>query len=211
MSHKIYKYTNTITGMSYIGQTRQSIQKRAGKNMINYKPCKKFWEAIQNYGTDIWHFEILWDGLTLDEANIYEEVEIRDNQTLYPYGYNLYYGVNVYGEKTRETKIKMSESHKHPKRIDIAQFFISLPYWKPLSEKRKLIYAKFPEVNRSTICRWVRQWDAIKKIKQADVYPFFISLPNTMTITEKRNLLYSRYPTVNKGTMQRWIRKWKIR
>ena len=36
--------------------------------------------------------ETLWDGLTLDEANIYEQIEIRDNETLYPYGYNLSYG-----------------------------------------------------------------------------------------------------------------------
>ena len=61
---KIYKYTNLITGMSYIGQTCKPLSTRAGHNMQNYCGCEKFWEAIQNYGTDCWSVEILWDGLT---------------------------------------------------------------------------------------------------------------------------------------------------
>ena len=88
-SYKIYKYTNLITGMSYIGQTCRSLKRRADRDMKGYGGCEKFWEAIQHYGTGCWRVEILWDGLTLEEANIYEQVEIRDNETLYPYGYNL--------------------------------------------------------------------------------------------------------------------------
>ena len=87
--YKIYKYTNLITGMSYIGQTCKTLKQRAGRNMQRYRDCDKFWEAIQHYGTDCWRSEILWDGLTSEEANIYEQVEIRDNETLFPYGYNL--------------------------------------------------------------------------------------------------------------------------
>ena len=91
-SFKIYKYTNLITGQGYVGKTFKTLEERAGRNLRNYHACQKFWEAIQHYGTDCWKHEILWDGLTLDEANIYEQVEIQDNETIYPYGYNQTFG-----------------------------------------------------------------------------------------------------------------------
>ena len=95
--------------MSYVGQTCRTLEKRAGGNMTNYRDCEKFWEAIEAYGTNCWRVEILWDGLTLDEANIYEQVEIRDNETLYPYGYNLNEGGNSYNA-SEETRRKMSQA-----------------------------------------------------------------------------------------------------
>ena len=61
-TYKIYKYTNLITGMSYIGQTCRPLHYRAGKNMTGYRLCNKFWEAIEAYGTDCWTVEILWEG-----------------------------------------------------------------------------------------------------------------------------------------------------
>ena len=90
--YKIYKYTNLITGMSYVGKTYRTLEQRAEQGMKGYRGCEKFWEAIQYYGTDCWRDEILWDGLTSDEANIYEQVEIQDNGTIYPYGYNQTFG-----------------------------------------------------------------------------------------------------------------------
>ena len=111
-SFKIYKYTNLITGMSYIGQTCRSLNIRAGRNMTGYRDSVKFWEAIQHYGTDCWRDEILWDGLTIDEANIYEQVEIRDNETLYPYGYNMESGGNNNKSLSDSTRQKISKSLK---------------------------------------------------------------------------------------------------
>ena len=106
-TYKIYKWTNLITGMSYVGQTKHSLEKRAKRNMSGYRECDKFWEAIQHYGTDCWQVEILWDGLTLEEANVYEE--IRDNETLFPYGYNLKTG-GLNSEHSPETRKKISEN-----------------------------------------------------------------------------------------------------
>ena len=107
---KIYKYTNLITGMSYIGQTCKPLSTRAGHNMQNYCGCEKFWEAIQNYGTDCWSVEFLWDGLTLDEANIYEQIEIKDNETLYPYGYNVSLG-GFNATHSPDTRAKISKNN----------------------------------------------------------------------------------------------------
>lgn len=78
--------------------------------MTHYRDCKKFWEAIQHYGTDCWRVEILWDGLTLEEANIYEQVEIQDNETLYPYGYNLNEGGGGIPNPSEETRRRMSQA-----------------------------------------------------------------------------------------------------
>ena len=108
-TYKIYKYTNLITGMSYIGQTCRPLHYRAGRNMTGYRLCSKFWEAIQHYGTDCWAVEILWEGLTLEEANVYEDVEIHDNETLYPYGYNLKNG-GMKIDPSPKTRAKMSKS-----------------------------------------------------------------------------------------------------
>ena len=108
-TYKIYKYTNLITGMSYIGQTCRKLKTRAGRNMEGYSGCEKFWEAIEAYGTDCWQSEILWDGLTLDEANTYEQVEIQDNETLYPYGYNMSLG----GLNTTHTQGTLSKISKN--------------------------------------------------------------------------------------------------
>ena len=110
-SYKIYKYTNLITGMSYVGQTCKTLEQRAEPDMKGYRGCVKFWEAIEMYGTDCWRVEILWDGLTLDEANIYEQVEIQDNETIYPYGYNLNEGGGGINPSI-ETLQKMSEAAK---------------------------------------------------------------------------------------------------
>ena len=88
-TYKIYKYTNLTTGMGYIGQTCRPLSIRAGgPNMNGYRGCKEFWKAIQGYGTDCWQVEILREGLTAEEANIYEDVEIKKHGTLIPNGYN---------------------------------------------------------------------------------------------------------------------------
>ena len=77
--------------------------------MTGYRLCNRFWEAIQHYGTDCWAVEILWEGLTLEEANVYEDVEIHDNETLYPYGYNLKNGGMKIAHSPK-TRAKMSKS-----------------------------------------------------------------------------------------------------
>lgn len=73
--YKIYKYTNLINGKIYIGQTKNSLEKRA-LNGTNYKGSRYFYNAIQKYGWNNFIPEILEDGLSLDKANIREEYYI---------------------------------------------------------------------------------------------------------------------------------------
>ena len=57
--------------------------------MTGYRGCSEFWKAIQEYGADCWQVEILREGLTAEEADAYEDVEIKNHGTLTPNGYNL--------------------------------------------------------------------------------------------------------------------------
>ena len=198
---KIYKYTNLITGMSYIGRTCETLKRRAGSKMKGYIGCEKFWEAIQHYGTDCWRVEILWDGLTLDEANVYEELEIQDNETLYPYGYNKtpHGRVGTYGCKkpqSEETKRKISESAKSSPLVAEAQRLAT----EAAAEKARGVPR--PKEVRDKISVGHRKSD------YAEMHDFFLSLPTDMHLSEKTRLLRERFPNVGNRTIYFRLRKW---
>ena len=292
-TYKIYKYTNLITGMSYVGQTRKTLKQRAEPDMKGYRGCEKFWEAIQHYGTDCWRSEILWDGLTLDEANIYEQVEIRDNETVDPYGYNLNEGgggINpsketlqkmsekakereakkraegyIVSEETRqrisvantgkkrkpESCQKMSEKAKErearkkaegykvseetlrkksenaqkmwndrrpPKHL-AKEFYLTLDPNLPISEIRKILYDKFPDVNQGTVCRWVREWykeftgktlHSGQKVEYNPARALFFSLPTTISLAKKRKIIFDKFlGSIAHGTLCTWTHQWE--
>ena len=71
--------------------------------------------------------------------------------------------------KTLSTEIcqKMSESHKgktphnkSPHRIPARKSFFSFPETMLLTEKRKILYKEFPNLHKSTIRRWSKQWQS---------------------------------------------------
>lgn len=70
--YRVYRYT-TPDGRVYIGQTCSSLEVRADKNGKGYKPCTKFWYAIQYFGWENIKSEILADGLTKENANLIEQ------------------------------------------------------------------------------------------------------------------------------------------
>ena len=104
----IYKHT-APNGKVYIGQTCQNPQHRFGKNGYRYKKCTLFYNAIQKYGWDNFKHEVLFDGLSQEEANK-KEIELirqyRSNER--SYGYNLQEG-GENGSPAEETRKKMSE------------------------------------------------------------------------------------------------------
>ncbi len=51
--YKVYKYTNSLNGKVYIGQTRNSLAKGRG-----YDRCPAFYNAIQKYGL---HFKYVYE------------------------------------------------------------------------------------------------------------------------------------------------------
>lgn len=100
----VYCHENKLDGKKYIGQTKLGLYKRAGKNGYKYKGSRHFYYAIQKYGWDgFYHYEIA-SNLTLEEANHFEELLIKELKTNdSTYGYNIAFGGDN-KEPTEETK-----------------------------------------------------------------------------------------------------------
>ena len=91
-NYKIYVHIFP-NGKLYIGQTRQSLKNRFGKNGYNYKGCKRMSDAICEFGwNNIIHL-LLFDNLTSEIADIIEIELIKKYKTYdINYGYNMTLG-----------------------------------------------------------------------------------------------------------------------
>ena len=111
--YKVYKYT-APNGKIYIGQTCQSIKRRAGGNGIGYIETPLFYKAIQKYGYDNFTVEIIADCLTLQEANWLEIYLIAYYHSYErKHGYNLSLGGGgILGYSSPEKSAKISKAKK---------------------------------------------------------------------------------------------------
>lgn len=110
--YTIYKYTNSVNGKVYIGQTSKTMSERAQKNGHNYSECRKFYSAIKKYGWDSFVPEVICTVETIDEANELEQRYISIyNSTNDMYGYNIALGGSNH-EMSDETKRIISEKAK---------------------------------------------------------------------------------------------------
>lgn len=117
--YSVYKHTllKEVSGkendMSYIGITTLQPKMRWGKNGRCYNKSSYFWNAIQKYGWDNFSHDILFEGLTKDEAE-QKEIELiayyksanRD------FGYNISLGGFHHGKHSEESRIKISNARK---------------------------------------------------------------------------------------------------
>ena len=107
---KVYCHT-CPNGKRYIGITSCSVKKRWGSNGILYKE-QLFYSAIQEFGWDNIKHEILFDGLTKEQAEEIETELIKKYKCLdRNYGYNVAYK-GVIHTHTDETRQKMSRTRK---------------------------------------------------------------------------------------------------
>lgn len=107
----VYMHTNKINGKKYIGITQQSVEQR-WRNGRGYK-TQVFYNAIKKYGWNNFSHDVLFDGLTKEEAE-QKEIELiafykSDNKN---FGYNVSHGGNCSGTMLEETKRKISEANK---------------------------------------------------------------------------------------------------
>lgn len=113
-SYYIYKHTSPY-GKIYIGMTCQEPIKR-WKYGWGYKNNHHFDSAIQKYGWDNFEHEILFTGLTQDEASIKEQELIEKYKSNNPdFGYNISSGGHGGREgvpQSDEVKRKVSEANK---------------------------------------------------------------------------------------------------
>lgn len=118
--YKVYKHTlpKSISGkendMVYIGITGQENPwDRWGVHKAHYKYNSHFNRAISKYSWENFLHEVLFDGLTKEEA---EDLEIKliaeYNSTNEKFGYNKANGGSSVGKHTEETKSILSERAK---------------------------------------------------------------------------------------------------
>lgn len=111
MSYIVYKHTSP-SGKVYIGMTCMKSKER-WKNGNGYGTCRLFKRAIQKYGWESFEHEILFSGLTKEEAEA-KEIEMITvyKATDKKHGYNIEKGGMGNGKHSEETLWKMSENRK---------------------------------------------------------------------------------------------------
>lgn len=108
----VYIHTNKINGKKYVGITSQKVEYRWGKEGNNYLKCTYFFNAIKKYGWESFSHDVIFSGLTEQEAKE-KEVELisQYNTSNSSHGYNLTYGGqgNIPNDATR---VKISRKSK---------------------------------------------------------------------------------------------------
>ena len=86
-------HINKINNKVYIGKTCQEPEVRFGSNGCGYRACPHFYNAIKKYGWDNFDHKILYEGLSLEEANRLEKQTINQFDSRNPEkGYNIRIG-----------------------------------------------------------------------------------------------------------------------
>lgn len=158
-------YCHTLEGKPYIGQTFGDNEKEWNRRFQNgngYKGCTHFYNAIKKYGWENVKTEILFTGLSQEEANLREELLIRMYDTANPeVGYNITLGGSSnnrgknchsddywqrrYREMTEEEKDRYVANHKlwdskpenKKKRVDANRRWLSKQTPEKLEEIRQ--------------------------------------------------------------------------
>lgn len=93
LTYAVYLYRNTHNGKIYVGLTKTSLQKRAGKDGSFYRGSPLFFAAIRKYGWSSFEGTVIRSGLSKKQAAAFERWLIveRGSQSR-KYGYNLHRG-----------------------------------------------------------------------------------------------------------------------
>jgi group I intron endonuclease len=195
LAYLVYKHTSP-SGKAYIGQTKnyskRCLQHRSPLN----NNCASFSNAIKKYGWDNFHHEVLIDGLSLDDANTWEELLIAEHGTLSPNGYNLKTGGdNV--KLSEETKAKMSksqrESDKNPERNKkIAAFFSDPDLRRSISERQARIN-NTPEVKEKISKSKRKDWEVVGPSGEV------LLISNMKQFCIDNNLNYTNMKDISRG------------
>lgn len=90
--YSIYKITNEINEKVYIGQTAFGIEKRFKEHIKKAQSLayvhRPLYNAMNKYGIDKFHIELVEDGLTKEEANRQEKYWIAQYDSFKGDGYN---------------------------------------------------------------------------------------------------------------------------
>ena len=108
--YTVYQHKNKINGKSYIGITSQEPEDRWGSQGCNYKSSPHFYSAIQKYGWNNFEHNILFTGLTKEQACLKEQELIKEYDLMNrEFGYNSTSGGDIF-IMNEETKQKISQA-----------------------------------------------------------------------------------------------------
>ena len=108
--YTVYQHKNKINGKVYIGITSQKPEQRWGSQGCNYKSSPHFYSAILKYGWNNFEHNILFIGLSKEQACLKEQELIKNfNSMNREYGYNSTSGGDIF-VMNEETKQKISQA-----------------------------------------------------------------------------------------------------
>lgn len=159
----IYKITNKINGMSYIGQSKNCMERWSQhKNAHRERYIDK---AIDEFGKENFTFKIEIK-CSPEELDYYEQETIKKYNSLWPNGYNIQIG-GVTGYKHESyTRQKMSDAmkgDKNPsKRLDVRQKISEV---KKNTPKQKWLTpnGEIREMHISHVKQWHPDWILIEE------------------------------------------------
>ena len=105
----IYKITNLLDGKIYVGQTKQSIEKRFQDHFYTKYHIGR---AIREYGAENFKIELLEECETLEELNEKEKFWIKTLNCKSPNGYNLTDGGDGHYTLNEEARKKIAKANK---------------------------------------------------------------------------------------------------
>lgn len=106
----IYKITNKINNMSYIGQTTGNVYSRFSAHKRDTRKNRYITNVINKYGEENFLFEVVLVCFDQQYLNSMEDYFIKYFNTMAPNGYNLRPGGLQYGKMSEDTKLKISKS-----------------------------------------------------------------------------------------------------
>jgi len=134
----VYKITNKINGMIYIGQTIQPLEDRIYDHFKLYSTCTYLSNAVSKYGKESFSVMIIGTYSNLEDLNLAEEYFISWYNTVVPNGYNLKSGGNNGGKLHEESKTKISIANTGKTHTDETRIKMSKSHTgKVLSEETK--------------------------------------------------------------------------
>lgn len=170
----VYKATNKLNGMIYVGQTTYTLEERKKshkKESRVRRGCPKFHNAINKYGFNNFSFEVIGIAENIETLNNLEEYYIEWFNSIAPNGYNLDSGGNnrrMHEESKR--KIGLANKGKTPnkgkKHTDEAKIKISNSKLgkklKPFTEEHK---KKIGDAHRGIAKPHTEEWIENHRIK----------------------------------------------
>lgn len=146
--YTIYKHTSP-SGKIYIGVTQQNPKDR-WKNGCGYIDNEYFTRAIKKYGWVNISHEILFTGLTKEEAE-QKEIELiayyKSNNR--DFGYNIENGGSLNGKHSEYTRLKISNALKGARNPRYGKKFPNQVYRKRMEATGKISMSEKERMNRS--------------------------------------------------------------